>query len=214
MRLLNTFILIAICLTANGQTLKTKRAGTFRVDTLPQVLTYDPLTQIDTEIRYTDSAERGVVIQNSGPRGGRGFTDTKGIKFGYRLFWTRVINESTTPLELTVNFPADSFSLSAPDSYMKVFLPPDTLILDKKASLDYDASLKMAYEALLHTPPKFQRTINPREAFRFYFVVLRHHPGGATPRGGFALKGQELFYRIAPEFDAALIPCGRIVFKN
>ena len=97
---------------------------------------------------------------------------------------------------------------------MKIFLPSDTMKLDKQASIDYDSSLKLAYEALLHTPPKLQRIINPKEAYRFHIVVLRHHGGNGTPRGGFALKKQDLFYRIAPEFDTALIPCGRIIFKN
>lgn len=170
---------------------------------------------IDTEIKYTYSTGKVVTIQNSGPRGGRGFTDATGIKFGYRVFCTRVVNEAATPLELTITFPADSFPLPSPDSYMKVFLLPDIMTHVKEASPDYDASLKSSYEAVLHTLPELQRTINPKEAYLFHIVVLRHYNGvGVTPRGGFALKGQDLFYRIGPEFDSALIPCGQIVFKN
>ena len=36
--------------------------------------------------------------------------------------------------------------------------------------------------------------------------------GDAVPRGGLALKGQDLFYGIAPEFETELIPCGQITF--
>lgn len=40
---------------------------------------------------------------------------------------------------------------------------PDTHV--KEASPDYDASLKSSYEAVLHTLPKLQRTINSKEAY-------------------------------------------------
>ena len=169
---------------------------------------------IHTEIKYTYSNGEVVIIQNSGPRGGLNFTDSRGIKFGYRVFCNRVINEAATPLELTITFPADSFPLRSPDSYMKVFLLPDTMKHAKEISPDYDASLKSCYEAVLHTLPKLQRTINPKEAYLFHIVVLRHYVGSAVARGGFALKGEDLFYRIGPEFDSSLIPCGQIVFKK
>ena len=84
----------------------------------------------------------------------------------------------------------------------------------KEASPDYDASLKSNYEAVLHTLPKLQRTINPKEAYLFHIVVLRHHTDSAVSRGGFALEGQDLYDRIAPEFDTELIPWGQIIFKN
>jgi hypothetical protein len=74
--------------------------------------------------------------------------------------------------------------------------------------------LKSSYEAVLHTLHKLQRTINPKEAYLFHIVVLRHHTGSAVARGGFALKGQDLFSRIPPEFDSALIPFGQILFKK
>ena len=169
---------------------------------------------IHTEMKYTYSTGKVVTIQNSGPRGGRGFTDANGVKFGYRVFCTRVINESATPLELTITFPADSFPLPSPDSYMKVFLLPDTMTHVKEISPDYDANLKSFYEAVLHTLPNLQRIINPKEAYLFHIVVLRHHTRNAVPRGGFALKGQDLFYRISVGSQSALIPCGQIVFKN
>jgi len=80
---------------------------------------------------------KGVIIQNGLPKGG-GYTDSTGKSFGYRIFWTRVFNETATPLELTINFPADSFAiLPSPDSYFKLFLPPDTMKLDKKSKYDY-----------------------------------------------------------------------------
>jgi hypothetical protein len=226
MRLLTTLTLLTIGLTAIGQTSRAKKDSAFRVDTLlanfasnkkmdnGQQIPASYTWTIDTEIKYTYSAGKVVIIQNSGPRGGRGFTDATGIKFGYRVFCTRVVNESATPLQLTISFPSDSFPLPSPDSYMKVFLLPDTMTHVKEASPDYDASLKSSYEAVLHTLPQLQRTINPKQAYLFHIVVLRHYTGSAVARGGFALKGQDLFYRIAPEFDSELIPCGQIVFNK
>jgi hypothetical protein len=108
---------------------------------------------------------------------------------GYRVFWTRVINEAATPLELTINFPADSFPVPSSDAYMKVFLPPDTMTQDKEKLLDYGVTGLKSFYDVLHTPTMLQRTINPKEAYVFYIVVLRHKGVSGTPRGGFALKG-------------------------
>jgi hypothetical protein len=55
---------------------------------------------------------KGVIIQNNGKKGnGRldstgknGYNDPAGKNFPYVIFWTRVINENATSLELTINF--------------------------------------------------------------------------------------------------------------
>lgn len=178
---------------------------------------------IDTEIKYTDATGNSVIIQNSGPRGGWGFTDATGIRFGHRVFWTRVINEANTPLELTITFPADSFALPDPDSYMKVFLHPDGLTQESKTSFDgrkaTDYALKLfldttSLKSLCHIATKLQRTINPKGELLFYTVVLRHHQRGInSPRAGLVLRQQGLFYTIT-EFGSALIPCGQVAFKK
>lgn len=224
MRILIIFTLSSICLTALGQTSPEKKDTWVRIDTTisrkgknnwqKPLTTLTSYSGLDTEIRYTNSEGKIVIIQNSGPRGGRGFTDAVGIVFGYRVYWNRIINESDAPLELTVNFPADSFALPAPDSYMKVFLLPDTLKEQDLVPPEVDSVLKSHYDAAPHSRPNLRRTINPKESYFFHIIVLRHHTAGGVPRGGFALKEQRLFYRIAPEFDAKLIPCGGITFKN
>jgi hypothetical protein len=92
---------------------------------------------IDTEVKYSDSTGKGIIIQNSLPRGGPYDTPT-GKRFGYGIFWTRVINETATPFELTINFPADSFAIFLqPDSYLKLFLPPGTMTVDKESLYEY-----------------------------------------------------------------------------
>jgi len=188
----------------------------------------------DYKLATTDSetASQGVIIQNSFPKGDR-HTDSRGKTFGIAIFWTRVINETATPLELTINFPADSLAiLSSPDSYLKIFLPPDTMTLDKVWLYNYGVTgLRSFLDTGLNKPTMLQRTINPKEECLFYIGVLRyqvpnqapgtrraglHQASGGVIRTGLVLKEQDLFYRISitGELDSALFPCGQIVFKN
>src|SRR5688572_13089280 len=69
MRLLTTFTLLMIGLPAIGQTFPTKS------DEGQQPLTYYPDKYVDTESKYTDSGGKGVIIQNSLPKGGAVYTD-------------------------------------------------------------------------------------------------------------------------------------------
>jgi hypothetical protein len=198
---------MTICLTATGQTSPVRQ----------KPLTYYPYTYIDTESLYIDSTGIDVIIQNSLPKGG-GHTDATGKKLEYRIFFTRVINETATPLELTINFPADSFSISAsPESYLKVFLPPDTMALEKETLFGYGATgLESFLDTGLTKPTMLQRTINPNDACVFYIGVLFTQSYGPA-RAELILKEQELFYRIrgiAAQFDSELIPCGQIVLKK
>lgn len=196
MRLLTTIILLTNCLTVIGQT-------------------------FDSESKYTDSDRRTVIIQNSFPKGmapldasGKpGYTDVTGKSFAYVIFWTRVVNETATPLELTINFPADFPSYS----YLKLFLPTDTMTLDKESMLNYGvADLKSFLDTNFNRPATLRRIINPKEEYLFYTVVLSSKTGSSL-RARFVLKEHELFYNIKgieTELDSALLPCGQIVFKK
>jgi len=160
---------------------------------------------------------KGVIIQNSGPRGGP-YTDPTGKRFGHAIFCTRVINETATPIKFTINFPADSFSISPlPLSYFKLFLPPDTMTMDKEPSYDYGATgLKSFMDTGLNKPTSLQKTINPNEEYLFYVGMLMKMPDNGPVRTRLVLKEGDLFYRvsIAGQLDSALIPCGHIIFKK
>jgi hypothetical protein len=107
MRLLTTFILLTNCLAAIAQTSPTRK-------------------WVDTVVKYTDSTGKVVVVHNSFPKGGGGYTDSTGKKYSYVIFWIRVVNESATPLELAIKFPAHPFTIfPSPDSHKRIFLPPD-----------------------------------------------------------------------------------------
>ena len=198
MRLLTTFILLTIGLTSTGQTSPTNKD-----------------TYVYTESKYPDSAGKGVVIQNSFPKGGGGYTYFTGKSYSYVIFWTRVTNETAAPLELTIHFPVDSFAIfPSPDSYLRIFLPTETMTNDKESLGDYGlTSLKSFLDTGFYLPPMFHRTINPKEECLFYIAMLFFQARG-TARTELVLKEQDLFYRISVGSQHALIPCGQMVFKK
>ncbi|OQP50276.1 hypothetical protein A4H97_00050 [Niastella yeongjuensis] len=179
----------------------------------------------DTKYEYTDSVGKRLIIQNGFPRGER-YTDPNGKEYLKVIFWTRLINETDNPLELKIDFPADSFEVPwLPGKYYKILLPPDTMTIDKEPLYDYGLTgLKSFLDAGIHKPSSLQRTINPKESNGFYVVILSRITEGAPGalRTGLSLKGQDLFYRVSlvkgPSplslISEKEIHCGSINLKN
>jgi hypothetical protein len=176
----------------------------------------------------SETISQGVILQNSLPKGSPQ-TDSMGKTYGVGVFWSRVINETDSPLELTINFPVDSLEiLSSTDAYLKVFLLPDTMTLEKVPLYNYGVtSLRSLLDFGLHKPTTLQRTIQPKEECLFYIAAVRYqvpqapgsrrkalHQGGGVLRTGFVLKEQKLFYRINIDHDSVVIPCGELVSKK
>ncbi|AXT20161.1 hypothetical protein D7030_03335 [Flavobacteriaceae bacterium AU392] len=171
---------------------------------------------IDTKW-YSEIVSNGVVIQNSFPKGGpyTGFTK-KHYNYSYLVFFTRVINETGNPFELNVNFSADSIAIpNSPNTFVKLFLPPDTMTLDKQNLFSYGVTELESFDK----STRFQRIINPKEDCLFYVVAIfyqtradarNQHRGGN--RAELVLKGQELFYRMSPQID--FLSCGYINFNK
>ena len=170
---------------------------------------------------YSETVSKGIIIQNSFPKGGPypGATE-KNAHYSFLIFFTRVINETATPLELTINLPADSFATGEGGNvYVKLFLPPDTMTLDKESLYNYGIT---GLESFLdfNKPTMFQRTINPKEECLFYIGAVFYQARGTArtnqSRGGnrveLVLKGQDLFYRMIPQIDS--LPCGYIISKK
>ncbi len=132
------------------------------------------------------------------------------------VYFTRVINETEKPLELTVNFYADSIAIpNSPNTYVKLFLPPDTMTLDKQNSFSYGVADLESFDQ----STRFQRTINPNEDCLFNVVAIFYqtkagvwNPERGGNRAELILKGQDLYYRMPPQIDSLL--CGHIVLKN
>lgn len=177
---------------------------------------------IYTDTTYTFSSGKGITIQNSYPKGGMiepdgtQYIDSTGNRYGFVVLWTRIINETTSPLALNINLPADSFAIfTPPGSYLKLFLPTDTLTYDKLSSFNYGLTGLQSYlDANFNKATTIQKTINPNEEHIFYIAALSYKAGG-TVRSALILKEQELYYRmsIAPH-GYGIIPFGKIAFQN
>src|ERR1043165_4825536 len=78
------------------------------------------------KVPVSDKRSIGVQINNE-MIGGLIYTDPNGKQFAYRSFRPRIINDTTIPIELTINFNNDSISLLPKSNrYLRVFLLPDT----------------------------------------------------------------------------------------
>lgn len=177
---------------------------------------------IYTDTTYTFSSGKGITIQNSYPKGGMiepdgtQYSDSSEKRYAFVVLWTRIINETATPIELAINIPADSFAIfTPPNSYLKLLLPKDKMTVDKLSSFNYGLTgIKSYLDANMNTASILQKTINPNEEHIFYVAALSYKAEG-TVRSGLFLKEQELYYRmsIAPH-GAGTIPFGKIAFKN
>lgn len=165
---------------------------------------------------------KGIIIKHSLPRGNgnldasgkSGYNDPAGRNFRYVVFWASVVNKNSTPVELSMNFPADSFAISGrPKAYVKLFLPPGTMTPEKESVFDYDlTSLKSFLDANFYKPTQLKRIIKPKEEYRFYIAAVSHLGLGGAVRAELVLKEQNLFYKI--NMLDSLLPCGEIVFKE
>ena len=198
----------------------TEAGGSTKDDNSKKSLSSDVDTHVYTDTLYPAATGKGITIQNSLPKGGMiepngtQYADSSGKRYAFAVFWTRIINETTTPIELDINFPADSFAIFSPaDSYLKLFLPTDTLTLDKLPLFNYGITgLKSFLDRNFNKATRLQRTIKPNEEHIFYIVTLTYQASG-TARAALFLKEQDLYYRLsmAPHGNGA-IPCGKIVF--
>lgn len=186
-------------------------------------LKHDLERYIYTDTLYRYSTGKGITIQNSYPKGGMiepdgtQYSDPTGKKYPLVVFWTRIINETTTPLELNIDFPADSIPIySPPDSYIKLFLPTDKMTFDKLSMFNYGITgLKFFLDTNLNNATMLQRTINPNEEYVFYVALLANLPSNGPVRAGLVLKEQDFFYSTNIDtIGSKLIPCGQFIFKK
>jgi hypothetical protein len=166
---------------------------------------------------YKESNTNGIIIQNSYPRGGS-YTGATKRNFNYSrlVFFTRIVNETKNPVELTINFSADSIPIpDSPDTFVKLFLPSDTMTHDKKSVFNYGVKDMKS----LDTATRFQKTIGPNEECLFYVVGIFYQTKVSAQnqqRGGnraeLVLIGQDLFYSMPPQVRS--LRCGQIITKR
>ncbi len=164
---------------------------------------------IDTEVKYSFANQKDVIFTHSLPKGG-GQYNLKGIKYNHVVFWTRINNQTSTPIKLQVTFP-DITYLQSPDAHIKILLPKDTMSHEKEQLFNYGLT---GLEFLLNDNRKqlktLKKTIDPNKDYYFYIPVFMHEINGIA-RTSIVLKGEKLFYKISIGKDTAFIPCGSIV---
>ena len=171
---------------------------------------------VDSEVKLTDSRGNTVMVTNSLPKGG-GVVYQNEKKYGYVNFWTRMSNQSATPIELKVKFPEVTF-FKSPDSYIKIVLPKESMNIEKEQLFDYGlTNLQSILNDESNQLGILQKKISPKEDYLFYVTVFIHIEGSgpAGPaRAKFELNDKELLYKISIGSDTTLIPCGSLEFKN
>lgn len=176
-----------------------------------------------TNYEYTDPIGKHLIIQNSLPKA-EPYTDPNGKQYFKVIFWTRIINETDSPLELKIDFPVDSYEVpDLPGKYYKVLVPPDTMTMDKEPLYNYGLKgLKSFLDKSVDRSSSLKRTITPKDSSGFYVVILCLVEGAhGNTRTDLSLKGQDLFYRIkidgsrshTKSYDKE-INCGSINLKN
>jgi len=168
---------------------------------------------VDSEVKLTDSKVNTVMVTNSLPKGG-GVVYQNGKKYGYVVFWTRMSNQSATPINLKVKFPDVTF-FKPPESYVKIVLPKESMKIEKEQLFDYGLT---NLQSLLNDESNqlsiLKKKIGPKEDYFFYVTVFIHIDGSGSARAKFQLKDKDLFYKFSMGSDTTLIPCGSIDFKN
>ena len=168
---------------------------------------------VDSEVKHKDSKGNSVMMTNSLPKGG-GVVYQNGKKYGYVVFWTRMSNQSATPIELKIKFPEVTF-FKSPDSYIKIVLPKESMNIEKEQLFDYGLT---NFQSLLNDESNqlgiLQKKIGPKEDYSIYVTVFIHIEGGGSARAKFELNDKELLYKISMGSDTTLIPCGSLEFKN
>lgn len=171
-----------------------------------------------TDIKwYSETSNNGITIQNSFPKGGPYTGPIKAhYNYSYLVFFTRIINETKNPIELTVNFTPDSIGIpNSPDTFMKLFLPPEVMTLKKQNLFSYGITELKS----LDKSTQFQKHIKPKEDCLFYIVAIFYQTNIDAinqQRGGnraeLILDGQNLYYKMSPQIDS--LHCGQINFKK
>jgi hypothetical protein len=162
---------------------------------------------VHTKYEYTDAARKRVVIQNSRPKGGQTTKDRHGKQYLYAVFWTRVVNETASPVEVTMEFPADSVGMpSSPGVYIKLVLPSDTMTIDKGPLYDYGLDMKSFLYEDHYGSSSLKRVVPPGSSGAFYVVALSVRGVNGPLRAGLSVRGRDLFYRL----NDKEIPCGSL----
>jgi hypothetical protein len=175
--LIYTLFLMSVFHTSCGQSQTNVPKDNIRSETKDVATSPGSNEKYHTKYTYTYSNGKSLIIQNSFPRGGL-YIDPNGNKYAKAIFWTRIINETDNPLELTIDFSGDSYEFpgsvgSSVSGFFKIILPSDTMTRDKEDLYSYGLTdLDSLIVNSIHKPSSLKRTINSKKSTRFYVVRL------------------------------------------
>ncbi len=153
--------------------------------------------EFHTEFNYDDSHNKGITIQNSYPKGGLKYTSPNGKEYVYVVFWTSITNERDSDLELSIDFPIESFTVpSSPNVNFNLYLPNEEMTLEKEPLFNYGLDLKSFLDENIEKPSELVKTISPNESYLFYVIALSNQGVDGVVRAGFELQKQKLIYKI------------------
>jgi len=207
------FIVIISFSCEQGSKTTRKEGGLDKADSAKEARSYNLQHKqvekyVDTRYDYIDPSGARITVQNSFPKGGQKYTDPNGKEYVYAVFWTRILNETSQPFELNIDFPAKSYDLSSEKGIQfKMVFPTDAMTADAASLFNYGLSdLESGLNDNLNKPSIFKKTIKPKDSGLFYFVVLTNRGLDGTLRTGFSIEKQDLIYRI----NGMQIFCGKV----
>lgn len=165
-----------------------------------------------SKVVYTSSTKNSIIITNSLPKGG-GLVYHKGKEYNYFIFWANIRNESTSPLELQVEFPRLNLFNSDKSHFIVAFTIAE-MTFDKVQDFNYgltDLPIHLNNEA--NQLMSVKNSILSQKEYLFYIPIFIHNTKWPV-RAEFILKDQKLFYKIAAGTDTVMVPCGGISFIN
>lgn len=165
-----------------------------------------------SKVVYTSSTKKKIIITNSLPKGG-GIVSYKGKEYNYFIFWTNVLNETPSPLDLIVKFPS-IIPFESKESHAKVAFTKSNMTIDKVQEFDYGLT---GIQSLLNNESgqlkDLNNSISPFKNYLFYSAIFIHKTKWPV-RAEYILKDKKLFYKITAGTDIVMVPCGILDFKN
>lgn len=161
---------------------------------------------------YTFSTKKKTIITNSLPKGG-GIVSYKGEEYNYFIFWTNVLNEASSPLDLSIKFPT-IIPFESKESQAKVLFTKSNMTIDNVQEFNY--GLTGIPSLLINESDQLKDLkiqISPFTNFLFYSVIFIHKTKWPV-RAEYILKDKKLFYKITAGTDIVMVPCGSLDFNK
>ena len=136
-----------------------------------------------------------------------------GKKYNYFVFWTSILNNSPSTVEIEIKFPAINF-FNSNKSHFKVAFTKAEMTPEKVQELDYgltDIPSLLTNES--NQVKYLKKRISSQKEYSFYIPVFIHKTKWPV-RAEIVVKSKKLFYKITAGTDSVMVPCGGINFLN